>query len=483
MSKNNFIIRSCCIVALASVLNACDQQKSLASSELTAAQPTSAELYDQMDYQRATQAYIDVLPFVTMQDVHEAFLKVGAGTVNTIGVLSKPLASNVCVFTGNASVIYSINTFVFDGKPIVFEVPAGAVAGMFNNAWQQPIADMGIPAADKGKGGKYLLVPPHYEGELPEGYFIVKSDTNQILWLLRAFETPNQTKEQASALLRTIKLYELGTDPKTVEMEVVDYSTNPFDSCMKDESDYFAKLQRGMNLESGGRIQDKMLTSKLKTLGIEFGKDYSGDERMDAILARAMVTGKAMTKNMSFENRDEVGRQWEDRSYFRMITGLDARMENEDTIEIDRRAAYTYKAATLSDGMVVEMRNKGSKYLYTNKDASGATFNGSSSYSLHVDADTPAANFWELTVYDTVTRSMIANGTDVVGRSSNNDLAYNADGSVDLVMSPTKPANNSVNWIKTNPNEEFFIFFRVYSPTEAYYDGSWKLDEIVNTGK
>ena len=41
---------------------------------------------------------------------------------------------------------------------------------------------MGITGPDKGKGGKYLLLPPGYDGDVPDGYHLVRSQTYN-LWI------------------------------------------------------------------------------------------------------------------------------------------------------------------------------------------------------------------------------------------------------------------------------------------------------------
>jgi hypothetical protein len=61
--------------------------------------------------------------------------------------------------------------------PLVLEVPPASdkvsYFGTIVNAWDQPIEDVGPPGADKGKGAKYLLLPPGYEGDVPkEGYLV-----------------------------------------------------------------------------------------------------------------------------------------------------------------------------------------------------------------------------------------------------------------------------------------------------------------------
>ncbi len=131
---------------------------------------------------------------------------------------------------------------------------------------------------------------------------------------------------------------------------------------------------------------------------------------------------------------------------------------------------------------MLKLVGKGSQYLSTYKDAQGEWLDGGQNYSLHLDAGIPAENFWSIMVYDTETRSMILNGKkNDVGKDGGSDLVKNADGSIDLYFGPAAPAGFEKNWLKTNPGEGFFMYFRAYGPTQAYFDKTWKLNDVEKT--
>ena len=100
---------------------------------------------------------------------------------------------------------------------------------------------------------------------------------------------------------------------------------------------------------------------------------------------------------------------------------------------------------------------------------------GSNTYKLNVPPNPPAKQFWSVVAYDTETRSLIKN--DVQSRSGFTSInpgnaTQNSDGSYDVYFGPEPPAGQENNWIKTNPDEGFFVLFRFYGPTEAFYDKS-----------
>ena len=55
----------------------------------------------------------------------------------------------------------------------------------------------------------------------------------------------------------------------------------------------------------------------------------------------------------------------------------------------------------------------------------------------------------------------------------------NADGSTDLYLGPTAPAGKERNWLKTVPGNGYFTILRLYGPTEAAINKSWKPDDII----
>ena len=96
----------------------------------------------------------------------------------------------------------------------------------------------------------------------------------------------------------------------------------------------------------------------------------------------------------------------------------------------------------------------------------------------HVAPNAPVAQFWSFTVYDNETRCFVDTGVQP-DRSSRDDIVKNADGSVDLYFGPQAPVGKpAANWIKTIPGKGWFTYFRLYGPTQPYFDRSWVLADI-----
>jgi hypothetical protein len=86
----------------------------------------------------------------------------------------------------------------------------------------------------------------------------------------------------------------------------------------------------------------------------------------------------------------------------------------------------------------------------------------------------PAANFWSVTLYEAKNASGLANGQPFPSLGSRDKPAQNADGSTDLYFGPKAPQGKEANWLATVPGRGYFAILRLYGPTEAALNKSWK---------
>ena len=130
---------------------------------------------------RAVEAVIWGMPAVNYDLMLQEMLTKTEGKVNEILYWSRPLDWKNQTLTPNPDAIYFMAFFnTKDVGPVVLEIPpadGGSLAANIDNVWQMPLEDAGPEGADKGKGGKYLILPPNYKGTLPDGYIVLHSDT------------------------------------------------------------------------------------------------------------------------------------------------------------------------------------------------------------------------------------------------------------------------------------------------------------------
>jgi hypothetical protein len=160
------------------------------------------------------------------------------------------------------------------------------------------------------------------------------------------------------------------------------------------------------------------------------------------------------------------------------VVTLNPDQEAPDYSQLDERTDYTFEAFSVAEGMVKQIVGAGSQYMSTAKDKNGDWLDGGKFYILRVPANVPAKEFWAVTVYDVLTRSMIKTSTMDPGVSSKDKPHANADGSVDIHFGPDVPTDPNAIWIKTLPGRGWFAYFRWYGPTEAFFKKTWTLPDI-----
>ena len=130
---------------------------------------------------------------------------------NVINVFSGTLRAIHEVITGNQDTPYIGAVSDLRNGPIVLEVPEktekAILYGQIVDAWQATVADLGPAGVDRGQGGKYLLLPPGYQGPVPDGYFVVRSSGYQILLVFRSVALAGASEADAYNYAKTLKLY------------------------------------------------------------------------------------------------------------------------------------------------------------------------------------------------------------------------------------------------------------------------------------
>ncbi len=480
-SRSQFILAQTIVgAAIALSLPAFAQPVStrLGTLQLENGYPSKAaaeKLYDEMDFQRATQLYLWGLPAVGFHNLHLAHLK-NFGAKDGEIVLYQSLKDKAGMLTPNLTTQYAFSFWNLAEKgPLVVEVPAGATAGGVNDIWQRPITDMGQTGPDKGKGGKYLILPPGSAPVQAPGYVVVKSPTNQVWFGSRGLSAD---AKEAEATLRKHRLYAWADRAKPGVTNFVPVGGRDWASWQPSDISYFQQLRDILEPEPP-EVRDGYFYAMLRSLGIEKGKPFAPDERQKKILGEAALTGELMARTNAFEKRFPgstvfKGTQWE---YSNMVE-LDQQAKGYS--QLDERASWFYEAIGNTLGMQGRTVGFGQVYLETAKDKSGAWLDGAKSYRLRVPPNAPVKQFWSFTLYENVTRAPLQSPQGAADISSRKQgLVQNADGSVDLFFGPTKPAGASDNFVQTVPGKGWFTYFRLYGPTEPYFNKTWALPDLV----
>ena len=435
---------------------------------------TVERLYDEMDFQRACQAYLWGIPAVGLNEWQKAHFNVfRAKSGEMLSYLD--FAEKLGILTPNYTTPY-IATFIDLEKsgPTVIEIPAGLMAGMVMDGWQRVLVDLGVVGPDQGKGGKYLVLPPGHEKIEPQSHFVVSSPSRVVFGGVRLL---GEDKEKAIAeLVPGIKTYAWSPTAAGAPMPVRHAGDKKWSQMPPRGMAYWESLNEFVQREPVME-RDRLILAQLRFLGIEKGKPFKRDRRQKAILEEAAIVGEAMAKANTSDKRVEPAfwprTQWK----HALVVSVDQHAPSYD--QFDERAAWFYEAVAVSKGMLTQTPGVGQRYLAAYKDAKGEWLNGSNTYRLHVPANPPVKQFWSVTYYDEGTRQMAATRQGRPDLSSRKeDIVKNKDGSIDVYFGPKAPEGHEANWVQTNPGKGWFTYFRFYGPTEPFFDKSWALPDF-----
>lgn len=429
---------------------------------------TINKLYDELDFQRAVQAYLWSIPMVSMAQwrwSHENELGAKNGEIVFIESYEDRLGG----LTYNATTPYVLPFIDLTKGPWVLEMPGpdGAVRGAAHDMWQ-----IGITAITKP--GKYVFVGPGQATPKAKGYKVFKSPTNGILLGIRLM--PEDRSEKIK-VLKQVKVYPLAEAGNPKPRKIITPDGRPWMAAAPVGMKYWQLLADTINREPV-QERDRFIMAMLKPLGIEKGKPFAPNWRQQRILLEASIVGEAMAKANDFSKRVESshyrdGSKWE----YAATANPDQRDEFYD--QLDERAAWFYEAVTNDPAMHGHRTGKGQVYMATYKDSDGDWLDGGTNYILRVPPNAPAKTFWSITAYEVSTRTLVRNKYKIADRSSRMDLDINADGSVDIFIGPKKPeGDKEKNWIPTEPGRAWFPYFRLYSPKQAFLDQTWVLPDI-----
>lgn len=442
--------------------------------------PETVELvYNQLDLQRATQLYLDLFPALSLHGILKGQVR-DLGVRNASDILLTPtkMTSPPLWLTGNTDSIYAWMTLDLKAEgPIVMEVPPN-VMGPLDDAYFRFVVDFGATGPDKGKGGKYLILPPGYEGDVPDGYFVAQSKTYRNWALMRANTDDIGIGQEAFDWYKeNLKIYPLETGPR--EGNYIDAGSMPANTLVPEDMTAFHWLHEIISYEPAD-IFDKEQLGRLASLGIEKGKPFEPDARMSKILDDAAKQAAAMSRVITFASRDPDEKIYDGLSWGTPFIGGSAEFEKDGYRNLGARTLYHYNAIVVTPAMAAEYPDGvGSKYTSTYVDKNGEYLDGGKTYKMNVPANVPVREFWSVTVYDPVTRSQLQTGQPIPSISSQNNPPANEDGSVDIYFAPEKPDGvTESNWIQTAKGNGFFPFYRFYGPLRAYNDKSWKPTEI-----
>ena len=176
---------------------------------------TSQKLFDEMDFQRAVQVYLWGYPAVSFESIRLTLKEDLGIDFNDLGIADNFVGPESVWLTANDTTIYAVVNIDVAQGPVVIDIPPGAIVGLLDDFWQRSLVDVGLPGPDAGNGGKFLLLPPGYDDEVPSGYYEVRATMHSHNLLVRGIIVDNDVPD-AVERIRNVKVYRWSEreDPK-----------------------------------------------------------------------------------------------------------------------------------------------------------------------------------------------------------------------------------------------------------------------------
>ncbi|GAF47885.1 hypothetical protein RW1_046_00450 [Rhodococcus wratislaviensis NBRC 100605] len=447
---------------------------------------TTRRAYEDADLVRAIQCYRFFYPTVSLEATWRGNLS-GGVVPNKVFALLEGTPQQF-VFTPNSDTPYTGLALDLSGGPMVLELPPGPLMGAVNDLNQLWVMDIGLAGPAKAAGGKHLVIPPGYDGVIPDDVYSGRSTTNRVLVLVRALP---QGKDVAGAitLMKSVTVYPHEpvaewTEPTWIDLSrQADLDFTPVQ--WEDNLQYWQVLHDIIDAEpayEGYRSQ----YGELAALGIAKGAPFEPDERMSIILTRAAELGHAQLCVQSFADRRPERTVWEGRHWeWAVLRPENGTFETANYVDLYAREKWFYQAQIESPAMFARSPGAGSLYWLGLRDANGTYLNGSNTYTLTVPQPVPATLFWSITVYDAETRSEIRTEQNRAALRSLFELSdLDPQAPIVLHFGPDSPASEEAGrWIQTLPGQGWFVYFRIYGPDAPAFDGSWQLPDFDKTSQ
>jgi len=434
---------------------------------------TSDLIYDNLDFQHGVISFLSGIQVASMEAMRKGLLTFGPAN-KTVLLFEELMDSKALWLTPNTTSVYMVMWLELKDEPYVLETPAD-VLGIIDDHWFKYVADFGRLGDDKNQGGKFLIVPPGYEGEIPEGYIVKHTNTfgNWVIW--RGFQKDGSPKPAVDLTKKVFKAYPLSEKDNPTPVNFVNVSGKFNNTIHNMDITIFDEINHVVQTEPSFG-QNPEILGYFASIGIEKGKEFKPDARMKKILSQAAEVGSVTARTLISRPRDEAFLLFPKHSqvWTNPFVGGSYKFEVDNISLIDGRAAFHFFATGITPAMAKKIIGKGSKYATAYLDNNMDPLDGSKTYKVHLPANVPAKDFWSFTLYNNQTRAMLQTDQRFPGLDQNKKgLKVNKDGSVDIYFGPKPPKGHENNWIQTIPHRGWNMLFRVYGPLDPWFDKLW----------
>ena len=437
---------------------------------------TVDKVFDNLDFQHAVQAFLTTMPAASLVAMRKGVRSFGPDN-QTVIMFESLMDSRSLFLTANTESIYAIAWLNLKSGPVVVESPSNTL-GLADDFWFRYITDLGIAGPDKGKGGKFLFLPPDFTGSAPEGYYAFTSPTFGVNFGTRGFQVNGDPKPGVEAIKQQLRIYQLADAAKPPATNFVNVSGKAFNTIHAMDASFFEEVNEVIQEEPADATDPETL-GLLASIGIQKGTTFAPDARMKKILAEAAAVGQATVRALAYRCRLKDAFFYPDSAWNTPFVGGSSEFLHQGARLLDARSYFFFYATGITPAMAIQRVGAGSAYAAAFVDAQQRPLDGAKTYRLHLPPNIPAKQFWSLVLYDTQTRSMLQTDQQFpsIG-SQKKGVAINLDTSVDVYFGPKPPSGKESNWVQTWPGKGWTVILRLYGPLQPFFDKTWRPSEI-----
>ena len=426
---------------------------------------------------RAVQLFLSAIPAASIYGLLEGHKGIGVEANRAVAISEQKLNAHSLWLTPNSTTPYISGEIDTKNGPVVVEL-GPAILGIIDDAFFRYVADIGLGGPDRGKGGKYFVYNDSYTGNVPEGYYGIKTKSYRNWLLLRIAVKDGDLAGAIKGFKQSFKIYPYSEAKNPAATNFINISGKKYNTIHANNHEIYDEINAIIQYEPA-EAYDPEIVGLAASVGIKKGQDFTPDDKMKKILVEAAAIANASARSTLFKPTDKSVYQYNDRKWTNPLTNSHEFYDKGERL-LDNRTSFHYYATGITPLMVGPKEGTGSVYSAGTMDSKGQLLDGNKTYKVTLPGPIPIKNFWSFMVYSNQTRSMLETDQLKAGIDSMaKGIKLNKDGGVTIYFSAKPPAGQEGNWVQTMPDKGFNVLLRLYGPLKPWFDQTWRPSDFI----